>query len=47
MPRSARVQPGGYVYRVLNRGNGRMTIFDDHDDDAALRFGIESALPSW
>ena len=27
---------GGYVYHVLNRGNGRMTIFDDEDDYAAF-----------
>ncbi len=36
MPRSARVQPGGYVYHVINRGNGRMRIFDDEDDYAAF-----------
>lgn len=36
MPRSARIQPGGYVYHVLNRGNARMKIFDDGEDYAAF-----------
>ncbi|MHB1158142.1 MAG: transposase [Phycisphaerales bacterium] len=36
MPRTARVQPGGYVYHVINRGNSRMTIFDDDADYAAF-----------
>ena len=33
MPRIARVAPGGIVYHVLNRGNGRQTIFHKDADD--------------
>ena len=36
MPRTARLAPGGYVFHVLNRGNGRATIFDDDGDYAAF-----------
>lgn len=32
MPRSARLTPGGYVYHVLNRGVGRMTLFEKAAD---------------
>jgi hypothetical protein len=27
MPRTGRIAPGGVVYHVFNRGNGRRTIF--------------------
>ena len=36
MPRQARVAPGGIVYHVINRGVGRMTLFEDGDDYAAF-----------
>lgn len=36
MPRTARVQPGGMIFHVLNRGNGRMQIFDKPADYAAF-----------
>jgi hypothetical protein len=36
MPRIARVAPGGIVYHVLNRGNGRRMIF--HKDADARAF---------
>jgi len=36
MPRTNRVQPGGYVFHVLNRGNARMKIFEDDSDYAAF-----------
>ena len=36
MPRSARVAPGDLVYHVLNRGVGRMTLFEDAADYAAF-----------
>ena len=36
MPKIARVQPGGFVFHVLNRGNARMTVFNDDDDYAAF-----------
>jgi putative transposase len=36
MPRIARVAPGQIVYHVLNRGNGRQTIFHKDADAAAF-----------
>ena len=36
MPRRPRQCPPGYVYHVLNRGVGRMTLFDDEQDYAAF-----------
>ncbi|MEO0966421.1 MAG: transposase [Planctomycetota bacterium] len=38
MPRAPRVTAKGYVYHVLNRGVGRMTLFrKDHDFEAFLK----------
>ena len=36
MPRSLRITPGGYCYHVLNRGVGRMQLFDDEGDYLAF-----------
>src|SRR5699024_6355724 len=36
MPRKSRKTPGGYVYHVLNRGVGRMTIFEKDEDYKAF-----------
>lgn len=36
MGRPLRAADGEYIYHVLNRANGRMTIFDDDDDFAAF-----------
>lgn len=36
MPRKPRKTPGGYVYHVLNRGVGRMTIFEKDEDYEAF-----------
>jgi putative transposase len=36
MPRSSRVAPGGIVYHVLNRANGRRRIFRNDADCAAF-----------
>jgi putative transposase len=36
MPRIARPAPGGLVYHVLNRGVGRMDLFDDAGDYLAF-----------
>jgi putative transposase len=36
MPRTARQQPGGVVFHVLNRGNERRVIFEDDGDYAAF-----------
>ena len=35
MPRRTRIASGGVAYHVLNRGVGRMTLFDDEADYAA------------
>jgi putative transposase len=36
MPRTARASQGGYCYHVLNRGNGRRTVFHNNGDFAAF-----------
>jgi REP-associated tyrosine transposase len=36
MPRSARIAPGGMVFHVLNRGVGRMRLFDTPGDFRAF-----------
>jgi putative transposase len=36
MPRNPRASQGGYCYHVLNRGNGRRTIFHKNGDYAAF-----------
>jgi len=36
MPRGARAAQGGYCYHVLNRGNGRRTVFHKKGDYAAF-----------
>ena len=42
MPRTSRVAPGGMLFHVLNRGVGRMRLFDDDDDYAAFQRVLES-----
>ena len=44
MGRPQRIDVGGYVYHVLNRGNGRMAIFDDPDDFDAFERIVEEAV---
>ncbi len=44
MGRSPRVDVGGYVYHVLNRGNARMAIFDDDGDYQAFEAILEQAV---
>jgi putative transposase len=44
MPRQARLTPGGYVYHVLNRGVGRMTLFDKDADYEAFEKVLGQAL---
>lgn len=44
MGRTLRVTAGGYVYHVLNRGNGRMTIFEDDADYAAFERVLAEGL---
>ena len=41
MPRSARVAPGGMVFHVLNRGVGRMRLFDKEGDYEAFERIVE------
>src|SRR5206468_1796988 len=36
MPRTARASQGGYCYHVLNRGNGRATVFHKDGDYTAF-----------
>ena len=36
MPRNPRASQGGYCYHVLNRGNGRQTLFHKNGDFAAF-----------
>ena len=36
MPRGPRNAPGGFIYHVLNRANGRRTIFETPEDFAAF-----------
>src|SRR5262245_54430577 len=43
MPRSTRPTPGGYCYHVLNRGNGRRTVFrNDGDYEAFVELLVEA-----
>lgn len=43
MGRARRIDVGGYVYHALNRGNGRMTIFETDGDFAAFERVLEEA----
>ena len=36
MPRTSRASRGGFVYHVLNRGNGRSAVFHNEEDFAAF-----------
>ncbi len=44
MPRTASVAPGVMVFHVLNRGVGRMPIFEGDEDYAAFQRVIEETL---
>jgi putative transposase len=44
MPRLARVAPGGYVYHVINRANGRLRLFKNDDDYEAFYRAVELAM---
>ena len=46
MPRTARVAPGGMVFHVLNRGVGRMRLFNKDRDYEAFEEVIEKTLRS-
>ncbi|HXE52257.1 MAG TPA: transposase [Tepidisphaeraceae bacterium] len=48
MPRTGRSAPGGKIYHVLNRGNGRCDLFHKEQDFAAfqdLLFQVREAAP--
>jgi putative transposase len=36
MPRSPRIAPGGFVYHVVNRANGRLRLLRTDDDVLAF-----------
>jgi hypothetical protein len=44
MPRIARVAPGGQVYHVINRANGRLRLFRKPRDFEAFYDAIEAAM---
>src|SRR5579872_1230003 len=44
MPRTNRVTPGGMVFHVLNRGVGRMRLFDSDADYLAFENILEETL---
>jgi REP-associated tyrosine transposase len=44
MPRSPRVAPGGYVYHVLNRANGRLPLFRTPRDFLAFHDALDAAM---
>jgi hypothetical protein len=43
MPRIPRGQQAGFVYHVINRGNGRATIFHKAQDYFGLRLSKRSS----
>ncbi len=47
MGRPKRVTAGGYAYHVVNRGNGRMRIFDDDGAYIAFEKVLVQALDRW
>ena len=44
MPRTKRAAPGGYVYHVLNRGVGRMRLFEKPRDYEAFEEILSQTL---
>jgi putative transposase len=44
MPRALRKCPGGYVYHVLNRSNGRLRIFKKPEDFAAFEWILAEGI---
>ena len=44
MPRSKRLIEPGFVYHVLNRGNGRMLLFHKHEDFEAFERVLAEGL---
>ncbi len=44
MPRTARLAPAGWTFHALNRGNGRMTLFETDADYAAFAAVLAGAL---
>ena len=44
MGRPKRAAPGGWVYHVLNRANGRLPIFEKGEDYAAFERVLEEAI---
>ena len=44
MPRRARGAPGGLTYHVLDRGVGRMRLFDDEGDHLTFERVLAESL---
>jgi putative transposase len=44
MPRTARVAPGGHVYHVINRANGRLRLFRKQQDFQAFYDSLNLAM---
>lgn len=44
MPRNNRIAPGGMIFHVLNRGNGRMRIFENDSDYLAFEKVLAQTL---
>ncbi|HVA51802.1 MAG TPA: transposase, partial [Pirellulales bacterium] len=44
MGRPHRSSEGGHIYHVLNRGNARMTVFDDKGDFDAFEKVLAEAV---
>lgn len=44
MPRAARIAPGGMIFHVLNRANGRRTIFEQDEDYRAFERVLMAAM---
>jgi putative transposase len=47
VPRILRGQQGGYAYHVINRGNGRATVFHKPQDFEAFVSVLVAAKPRW
>ena len=44
MPRITRIAPGGYVYHVLNRANGKLRLFKKDDDYIGFYRALQLAM---
>ncbi|MCG2687426.1 transposase [Candidatus Parcubacteria bacterium] len=47
MPRTARIDVGGYVYHVINRANARVQIFDNDEDYKQFEYILTEATKKY